>query len=303
MSIQLSIIICSYNRASFIGDALSGLYHQTSELENFEVLVVDNNSTDNTAEVFRQWRILHSLGNFNYLTEEKQGASFARNSGAKHSNSNWLCFVDDDAIASTTYVENILKHIQQHPNIVGFGGRIIPRYIPAKPEWMSYHVSSLVGNFDYAPIAGPFKNGKYPLESNMIVSKSIFEKIGGFNIALPGVMGTVRIGGEGKDLFLKIMALGHLIYYDPNIIVEHVVEVAKLTPAYMYRVASGIGRGEKTRTKAISTTSYVLKVMEYIFKLAASVILGMKYVLQGTPEKFWSIIQYRIDATKGLLGF
>jgi GT2 family glycosyltransferase len=211
--------------------------------------------------------------------------------------------MDDDAVATPDYVKNILKHTHTHPDIVGFGGRIIPKYIPAEPRWMSYYVSSLVGNFDYAPNACPFENGKYPLESNMIVSKAIFEQIGGFNTALPGVVGTLRIGGEGKDLFFKIMHLGHPIYYDPNILVHHVVEVKKLTSEYMYRVASGIGRGEGTRTKAISQKAYLLKILEYIFKLGAAVILAIKYAVQGKPAKSWPVIQFRIDALKGLLNY
>jgi hypothetical protein len=209
--------------------------------------------------------------------------------------------MDDDAIATPSYIENIIKHIHAKPEAIGFGGRIIPKYIPSEPKWMSYYVSSLVGNFDYAPTACTFENGKYPIESNMIVKKDIFESIGGFNTALPGVVGTLRIGGEGKELFYKILALGHTIYYDPSICVYHVVEVKKLTSEYMYRVASGIGRGEKTRTLNISTWAYIQKVLEYLFKLGAAVILGIKYIFQGNPDKAWPVIQFRIDALKGLL--
>jgi glycosyltransferase involved in cell wall biosynthesis len=299
---QLSIVICSYNRASYIGDALDSLYKQTSGLSAFEAIIVDNNSTDNTAEVFSQWRSAHTNGSFTYITETNQGASFARNTGAAVSKGQWLCFMDDDAVATPNYVENILKHIETKPDAVGFGGRIIPKYIPAEPNWMSYYVSSLVGNFDYAPSACAFENGKYPLESNMIVRKDIYDTIGGFNTALPGVVGTLRIGGEGKELFYKILALGHTIYYDPSICVHHVVEVKKLTSEYMYRVASGIGRGEKTRTLNISTWAYIKKIVEYLIKLGASIILALKYTLQLTPAKSWPVIQFRIDALKGLFG-
>ena len=298
----LSIIICSYNRASYISDALTSLYNQSSELDNFEVIIVDNNSTDNTKEVYAIWRQTNTNGQFTFISETQQGASFARNTGAAIAKGEWVCFMDDDAVATPNYVENILKHIQNKPDAVGFGGRIIPKYIPSEPKWMSYYVSSLVGNFDYAPIACAFENGKYPLESNMIVKKSVYDKIGGFNVNLPGVVGTLRIGGEGKELFYKILALGHIIYYDPAICVHHVVEVKKLTSEYMYRVASGIGRGEKTRTLAISKAAYLIKVLEYFLKLGAAVILGFKYALQFTPSKIWPIIKFRIDALKGLLG-
>jgi len=298
----LSIVICSYNRASYINGALDSLYHQSAGLDNFEAIIVDNNSTDNTAEVFKQWRSSHANGSFTYLTESKQGASFARNTGANSAKGQWLCFMDDDAIANEVYVENIIKHIKTTPEAIGFGGRIIPKYIPSEPEWMSYYVSSLVGNFDYAPTACAFENGKYPLESNMIVKKDIYDSIGGFNTQLPGVVGTLRIGGEGKELFYKLLAQGHTIYYDPAICVHHVVEVKKLTPEYMYRVASGIGRGEKTRTLSISKGSYFKKIMEYLFKLGAAFVIGFKYLLQCKPAKTWPVIQFRIDALKGLLG-
>ncbi len=298
----LSIIICSYNRASYIEAAFDSLYNQSSGLDSFETIIVDNNSTDNTADVFKNWRASHANGSFTYLTESKQGASFARNTGAATAKGQWLCFMDDDAIANSNYVENIIKHIESKPAVVGFGGRIIPKYIPSEPKWMSYYVSSLVGNFDYAPTACAFENGKYPLESNMIVRKDIYDSIGGFNTALPGVVGILRIGGEGKELFYKIIALGHTIYYDPAIEVQHVVEVKKLTPEYMYRVASGIGRGEKTRTLSISKGAYIKKIIEYFFKLGAAFILGFKYLLQCKPAKTWPVIQFRIDALKGLLG-
>jgi glycosyltransferase involved in cell wall biosynthesis len=298
----LSIIICSYNRASYISDALTSLYVQYSGLDNFEVIIVDNNSTDNTKEVYAQWRQTNTNGQFTFISETKQGASFARNTGAAIAKGEWVCFMDDDAVATPNYVENILNHIHHQPEVVGFGGRIIPKYIPSEPKWMSYYVSSLVGNFDYSPTACAFENGKYPLESNMILKKSVYDQIGGFNVNLPGVVGTLRIGGEGKELFYKIIALGHTIYYDPSICVHHVVEVKKLTSEYLYRVASGIGRGEKTRTLNISIGAYLMKILEYLLKLGAGIILGIKYAIQLTPSKTWPIIKFRIDTIKGLLG-
>jgi hypothetical protein len=133
--------------------------------------------------------------------------------------------------------------------------------------------------------------------------KEDFVTIGGFNTELPGVKGTLRIGGEGKEFFFRLKALGRKIYYDPNVIVHHVVEVKKLTPHYMYRVASGIGRGESVRTKAISQFAYFKKILEYFYKLAGSIVLGLVYALKGKPSQSWPVIKFRIDALKGLLGY
>jgi glycosyltransferase involved in cell wall biosynthesis len=299
---EISVIICSYNRADYIIGAVESLNQQTLDKTKFEVFVVDNNSIDNTGELVQDYIHRNPELDLHYLTESRQGASFARNTGASFARSPLLCFMDDDAIAERHYLERILKFFSTHNDVTGLGGRIIPKYIPEEPKWMSHFVSSLVGNFDYASNQTVFKEGKYPLESNMIVSKQDFDSIGGFNTDLPGVKGTLRIGGEGKDFFLRLQSLNKKIYYDPQIIVEHIVEVKKLTPHYMYRVASGIGRGERVRTLAISKWSYVKKIIEYLYKLSGSFVLGLVYAIKGKPAQSWPVIKFRIDALKGLLG-
>src|SRR4051812_16802048 len=198
----VSVIICSYNRADYIIGALNSLYHQSASFDNFEVLVVDNNSTDDTAVRCKHFIDTHPRFHAFYHTEKQQGASFARNTGAALATGDLLAFMDDDAIAEQDFVERIIDFFKKHPDANGLGGRITPKYIPAEPVWMSHCVASLVGNFDYSKELSVFKPGKYPLESNMVVHRKDFERIGGFNTALPGVKGTLRIGGEGKDLFL-----------------------------------------------------------------------------------------------------
>ena len=301
-SLQVSVVVCSYNRAAYIADAMQSLYNQTLDKSLYEVIVVDNNSTDNTREVCDSFIENNKDGNFYYLEETRQGASFARNTGAAIAKSPLLCFMDDDAVAKEDYLERIVNFFKNNPNACGLGGRIIPKYIPEEPKWMSHYVSSLVGNFHYSESPCEFAPGKYPLESNMIIYKADFDAIKGFNLALPGVVGTLRIGGEGKDFFYRLQALGKPIFYDPDIIVWHVVEVKKLTKEYMYRIASGIGRGEKVRIAEKGKIGYLRKNIEYFVKLGASIVLGIKYSLQGNPQKAMPVIQFRIDDFKGLWG-
>jgi hypothetical protein len=70
----------------------------------------------------------------------------------------------------------------------------------------------------------------------------------------------------------------------------------------MYRVASGIGRGERVRMLALGQWAFVKKILEYLYKLAGSVVLGMLYTAKGKPEQFAPVVHFRIDALKGLLG-
>jgi glycosyltransferase involved in cell wall biosynthesis len=300
-NVKISVVICSYNREQYIIDAIHSLYNQTLSKDLYEVIVVDNNSIDNTKSLCLHYIDSHPGYNIYYLEEKKQGASFARNTGAAFAKAPLLAFMDDDAVADEDFLERIVSFFQEHPDADGLGGRIIPKYIPLEPKWMSHYVSSLVGNFHYSEQVEVFKPGKYPLESNMIVTKKDFDEVGGFNTLLPGVVGTLRIGGEGKDFFMKLQALNKRIYYDPSVRVQHVVEVKKLTSEYMYRVASGIGRGERVRMLAKGSFAYFKKFAEYLFKLGASFILGIKYTLQGNPAKAWPVIKFRIDSLKGLM--
>jgi hypothetical protein len=98
------------------------------------------------------------------------------------------------------------------------------------------------------------------------------------------------------------MELGHTIYYDPSIVVHHIVETKKLTATYLYNVASGMGRGEKTRTLSIGKISYIKKIVEYLIKLGAAIVLGLGYTIKGNPQQFWPIVKFRIDTLKGLIG-
>lgn len=299
---KVSVVICSYNRAAYIPLALESLTKQTADTSLFETIIVDNNSADNTAEVCANFIAAHPGHSIRYFTEQQQGSSFARNTGAAAATGELLCFMDDDAVAYPDYIANIISFFDTHPQANAMGGRIIPRYIPEQPKWISHHVASLVGNFDYSKTVVEFAAERYPLESNMIVAKKDFDAIKGFSTEIPGVKGTLRIGGEGKDFFLRLKAIGKTVYYAPDVIVEHIVEVVKLTPEYMYRVASGVGRGERVRVLQKGKTVYYKKVFEYFYKLGGSVVLGCIYLFKGHPSQFWPVIQYRIDALKGLLG-
>lgn len=282
---------------------MRSLCEQSMNKDLYEIFVVDNNSTDNTKEVCRQFINKHGRYNLYLINERQQGSSFARNAGAALAKGEILVFMDDDAIADKYFLERIFNFFNDYPDAAAVGGRIIPKYIPEEPKWMSYYVSSLVGNFDYSEKMEIFAEGKYPLESNMAVRKNLFDLIGGFSTFLPGVKGSLRIGGEGKDFFLRLAELGKPFYYKPDVVVEHIVEVKKLTSEYMYRVASGIGRGERVRTLKKNRVAYLKKIFEYSWKLLAAMVLAMGYVLQMKPAKAWPVIQFRIDAFKGLLNY
>ena len=171
---KISVVISTYNRAAYIAAALESLVQQTFNKNWFEVIVVNNNSTDNTEQICKKFIADHSQYAFYFLNETQQGASFARNTGADLAKGSLLCFMDDDAIADSDYLEKIVDFFETHTDAGGLGGRIIPKYIPEEPKWMSYYVASLVGNFDYSNNICVFQQGKYPFESNLIIRTADF---------------------------------------------------------------------------------------------------------------------------------
>jgi len=282
---------------------MNSLAEQDFDKDRFEIIVVNNNSTDNTEQVCKEFIANNPECLIYYYNETQQGSSPARNKGAQYAKGKILIFMDDDAVAEKKFLKKAWIFHLANPDIRGFGGRIIAHYIPQKPKWMSHYVSALVGNFDYASIVTEFKANKYPLESNMAVTKEAFDEIGGFDVALPGVKGKMRIGSEGKDLYFRLKEKGYKIFYVPNMIVYHIIEVKKLTQEYLYRVASGIGRGERQRISSAGRLRYYSKLCEYFFKLAASFIIGLFYIVTLRPSKSWPVIQFRIDAIKGFIGY
>src|SRR6476469_3322829 len=111
---DISVIICSYNRADYIINAIESLYQQTLSKDRYEVFVVDNNSIDDTETLVEQYIAAHPDFNIVYLTESRQGASFARNTGAAFAKGWLVCFMDDDAIAENDYLERIVTFFKTH---------------------------------------------------------------------------------------------------------------------------------------------------------------------------------------------
>jgi glycosyltransferase involved in cell wall biosynthesis len=119
---EISVIICSYNRSSYIINAVNSLFHQTMQRDRFEVVVVDNNSIDNTGELVREFINTHPYFNLHYMTEKRQGASYARNTGAAIAKAPLLCFMDDDAVAEPDFLERIVAFFYATPDATGLGG-------------------------------------------------------------------------------------------------------------------------------------------------------------------------------------
>src|SRR6201990_120099 len=144
-SFSISVVVCTYNRAKFIGMALDCLSRQTLSADRFEVLIIDNKSTDRTAVICHQFIADHPGLNIRYFLEENKGLSFARNRGMQEASAPIITFIDDDAEAVQGFLAAILGFMESHVSAIGVEGQVIPKYSESsEPSWMNSYLNGFV---------------------------------------------------------------------------------------------------------------------------------------------------------------
>ncbi|MEQ1678244.1 MAG: glycosyltransferase, partial [Chitinophagaceae bacterium] len=135
---SISVVICTYNREKFIGDVLNCLAKQTFSADLFEIIVVDNNSTDRTPVLVKEFIQATPGLPVSYVFEKNKGLSFARNRGLEEANGAIITYLDDDAEPIPVFLTSIQNFLQENKEAVGIGGKVIPKYSESKePAWMN----------------------------------------------------------------------------------------------------------------------------------------------------------------------
>lgn len=290
MTPYISVVICTYNRDRFIVACLECLAVQSLPDENFEVIVVDNNSTDNTAALVKDFLTKNPDRPFRYVFEEKKGLSNARNRGIEEAKGEIVLYLDDDAESETNLLDTYLHFFTSNPEAAGAGGRILPRYSEApEPAWMSRWLDGYIARMDPGGDTRVFAGRmKYPFGCNMAYRKSYLKKIGGFNT-------DITFRGDDKYIFHAIKAINPNIFYLPNATVHHNIPAARLQPNYFKTLFLKTGNEERVRVKAAQGIAGILgKCVEYCIKFGISLLLWGMYTLKGKekPGRFIMLSQW-----------
>lgn len=277
----LSIVICTYNRQKFIGECLACLTKQTLSSDKWEAIVVDNNSTDNSASIVKEFISKYPQLPVRYVFESSKGLSFARNRGIEEAKSEIVTFIDDDAEAAASFAATVLSFMQHHPHAGGAGGRILPKYSESpEPAWMNKYLDGFIGKVDYGGFMRLYEgNMKYPVGCNMTYRKDLLLKAGGFNNQL-----TFR--GDDKHIYHAVSKLNSKIYYLPEALVYHNIDAARLSFSNFKKLFLKTGNEEKIRIKAESgLLSLTTKLLEYIAKFGVSILLWIVFTIKGKEIK------------------
>ena len=202
---MISVIICTYNREKFLYDALKHVAANNFPTESYEIVLVNNNSTDNTAQECERFSRDYPAVNFRYFIEVNQGLSHARNRGIIESSGNVLVFLDDDSFVKPDYLANLQDNLMNHPEAMAFGGKITPLFeTGAEPQWLSKWTYSWVSAIDKGDHVTQFEGNSYPIGANMGFRKECLDQCGNFNTEL-GRSKKNLMGGEEKDIFTSSM--------------------------------------------------------------------------------------------------
>ena len=230
---DISIVVCTYNRANMLADALASLCRlQTEDRFRCELIVIDNASTDDTADVVAQ---LENVCPFplRYVNEPKQGIVPARNRGVQEATGNWIAFFDDDQLAEPRWLLELwnLAHEQQAQCL---GGRVVLQ-LPADTErQLRPTVRMLLGEADYAQMPRPYDDKFCPQTGNMLVDRHWVQHIGGFDEAY-------AVRGEDTDLYLRLRKVACNSWYTPAAVVKHLMTAERLSDEYILKLAHWMG--------------------------------------------------------------
>ncbi len=297
---MLSVILCTYNRERYLYNVLHSLAAGTCR--DYEIVLVNNNSTDGTEAECRRFQADHPDVAFRYCIESQQGLSYARNRGIRESQGEVLVYVDDDALVNPEYLQTYADFFRQHPEAMAAGGPILPQYDGCEePLWMSHYTRQLVtGKLDLGSREREFPNGAFPGGGNAAYRKEVFDQVGLFNVEL-GRKGNSLIGAEEKDLFDKMTSRGIRFYYLPTAILYHLIPPKKLTDDYFNRLTYSIGVSERYRTRQIGTVKYLGRLWKEAVKWGGTLALWTGFALKGQLAKGNKLVAFRRNVTRGLL--
>ena len=299
---KISVIICTYNRARYIYRLLGSIAEGDCPSSEYEIILVDNNCTDNTVEEVARFQTDHPEVSLRLVKETAQGLSHARNRGISEACGDILVYVDDDATVNAGYLSAYISFFDSNPDTDAAGGPVIPAYEDgAEPEWMTYHLRRLLTGYLYfGDKEKEFPGDNYPGGGNAAYRRRVFETVGLYNVSL-GRSGGNLAGGEEKDIFNKMRSAGMTFRYLPGPVLYHSIPHYKLEADFFNRLTRGIGESERMRTRAISGKAYLARIAKEAVKWGGTVVLWCGYALRGRVRSGNMLVKFRANVTSGLL--
>jgi len=240
--LKASVVICTHNRANLLKESVEAILRQDFPRTDLEIIVVNNNSTDNTCEV-TEGLAATSPVRFTYVFEQEQGLSHARNAGIRRAAGEIVIFVDDDIDAEVGWLKNLVEAFND-PAVGGAGGPIRPIWPFERPDWLNDRWLGFltISEFTHARETGKFMGPcNFPWGANMAFRRNVFDEAGMFPVDL-GRVGGCLLSSEEVGLFRRIDAGGKRISFVPDAVILHKIAPERLTRQWFYHRTYWQGR-------------------------------------------------------------
>lgn len=237
MQTGITIIICCYNSSLRLSKTLNYLSMQEAPLElQWEILLVDNNSSDDTASIAEvEWKKYGLLVPLRVIYENIPGLSAARESGIREAAYDYLVFCDDDNWLAPNYVANAFRLLKDNPTVAAIGGFNVGVYETIPPSWMNFFEPSYAigkqGSQDFEILEGH----RYLVGAGMAFKRDSYYHIKqkGFKFYLTDRIGNKVVGGGDVELCFIFKLAGYSIAYTSELVLQHYMPVGRITQEYL----------------------------------------------------------------------
>jgi GT2 family glycosyltransferase len=281
MPILITAALCTYNRADLLAGAIESLCKQTLSPKDYEILVVDNASTDSTRTLVEILRPGYDEHEIRYIYEPTSGTGYARNLAARQARADYIAYIDDDAQADPEWLRQALNIIHEYNRPACLGGPIYPFFTSSKPKWFldQYETRSLGNSIKLVRPMMAFSG------SNMIWRKDVLMSIGGFGEDL-GPTGNDFAIGEDSAAFRKLWRqdASSVVVYSPDLRVYHWVPETKMRVAYHFKRAFLSGQAD---FRVLGRSSIAFRGKVLLRGAAYIMIQGLRSLGRFKRYRYW----------------
>jgi GT2 family glycosyltransferase len=268
---MISIIVATCNRSAKLRCLLASLAAADAPtMDTWELIVVDNHSTDDTGAVLKEFSVSGRLP-LRSIVEERQGKSCAVNRGILTSSGEFLAFTDDDTVVDRKWLVNIERALRKYAYVNGFGGRVVPLWSGLPPRWLTHggelrRVNGGVVAYDLGDEVVELKPGvPPPVGANVFFRRKAFERYGLFREDLGPRLGD-PLYGEDTEFIERVRAKGERLLYIPEVLVRHPVEKDRLDRKACLHWNFRVGRSAARMAGRSSQSRAVRGIPLYVFR-------------------------------------
>jgi glycosyltransferase involved in cell wall biosynthesis len=306
-TLQLTVAIPTYNRADFLRQTLAGIAAQDFPRDQFEVLVIDNNSTDHTRAVVAEFA--NGSPAPRYLLETQQGLDYGRNRAIAEARGAIVVFGDDDILVRPDWLAQMMAPLLADAatrRIGALGGEVIPVFPDGLPDWVREWHAPLAFRADTGPLAARHS----PMGANLAFPKWVFERLGNFHTALDRAAGNYFSGGD-SEMVRRVREAGLEVWFAPAAAVRHQMPASRTTFRYARRHAFDSARSRVIdRAGQPGATAYLLgrflaniaKVLGYTLVALLNALIFRGGAVKKALVRAWRSCGYLYQIPRSLCG-